>query len=753
MSFERIPSELQALKQWIVWKYEDIGAAKPTKVPYNPHTGEKASVSDPNSWTNFADVCRLCFNYSGIGFVFTSADNYAGIDLDFTTDYEALKHQQVIFEKFDSYSERSPSGKGLHIIVKGKVLSGRRRSSVEIYSEGRFFTFTGDVFHDKPIAERQELLDVLWYEMGKGKIAASVYAGNPNETLSDAEVIQSCLSAVNGDKFRTLIEGQWANSYPSQSEADLAFFNFVAFYTQSRNQIARLFLASALGQRDKAKRHAYIDYNTNKAFDQLLPPVDIDGLQNGLEEAIARARKLPSSLAPIVSDNPYQNPPPGLLGEIAQFIYASSPRPVAEIALAASIALMAGICGRAYQVSGEGLNQYVLLLAQTGVGKEGMASGIGKIINTARTEVPSVRQFIGPAEIASGQALLKYLSKVSPCFVSIMGEFGLRLQQISSDRPTANDLTLRRVIMDLYHKSAAGKMLEPMIYSDKQNNTEDILSPAVTLLGESTPEEFYKAISTSQIASGFLPRFTTIEYNGPRPELNKHHVSIQPSNEMMNKVKTLTAYCLSLGVPGRVSYVHVKYMPDAEAYLDELNRTVDAEINNTNSDIVRHLWNRVHIKVLRLASCVAVGINPYVPTIELEHAIWARKLVEFDTRKLLKRFEDGEVGLDAEESKQVNEVIRVAKEYLLSGFEVVKKYDVEVNLHQARVIPYSYIQRRLMSLSAFRHDRIGATNALKRAISNLIETGKFREIGKNDLMQKYGTSSRCFMLDPSLLKI
>ena len=97
-----------------------------------------------------------------------------------------------------------------------------------------------------------------------------------------------------------------------------------------------------------------------------------------------------------MTTNPYV-PPPGLMGEIAKFIHAAAPRPVPEIALAGAIGLMAGICGRAFNVSGTGLNQYILLLAPTGTGKEAAATGINSLMKSIRSEVPASEKFIGPA--------------------------------------------------------------------------------------------------------------------------------------------------------------------------------------------------------------------------------------------------------------------------------------------------------------------------------------------------------------------
>jgi hypothetical protein len=158
--------------------------------------------------------------------------------------------------------------------------------------------------------------------------------------------------------------------------------------------------------------------------------IDLEGFRIALDTKIA-ANAPPDpdqhSLALIEPDKRVVVPP-GLLGEIAQFIYAAAPRPVPEIALAAAIGLMAGICGRAYNVSNTGLNQYILLLAKTGMGKEGMAAGIDKLIHAVKQQVPPIDEFIGPSHIASGQALVKYVHKKSQCFVSILGEFGHRFK-------------------------------------------------------------------------------------------------------------------------------------------------------------------------------------------------------------------------------------------------------------------------------------------------------------------------------------
>jgi primase-polymerase (primpol)-like protein len=180
---------MRAYPSWVLWRYEDIGAKKPTKVPYSL-SGKLANVNDPTTWATFDDTIKELDNshinpstipYSGIGFVFSDRDPYCFIDLDDATGEPATTERQLkISKEFDSYSEVSPSGKGLHIIIKGSIPQGRRRSSIEIYSSQRYATMTGHVYNSSPIGDYNNLINQLWSQMGAGP-ASFVYTGNEPE--------------------------------------------------------------------------------------------------------------------------------------------------------------------------------------------------------------------------------------------------------------------------------------------------------------------------------------------------------------------------------------------------------------------------------------------------------------------------------------------------------------------------------------------------------------------------------------------
>src|SRR5947207_5014474 len=77
------PTELLERRQWVTWRMEPADG-KPTKIPYAPATGHKASTTDPSTWDTYERAVRAAASrgHAGIGFVFSAEDPYVGIDLD-----------------------------------------------------------------------------------------------------------------------------------------------------------------------------------------------------------------------------------------------------------------------------------------------------------------------------------------------------------------------------------------------------------------------------------------------------------------------------------------------------------------------------------------------------------------------------------------------------------------------------------------------------------------------------------------------
>jgi hypothetical protein len=149
--FDNIPPELAALPNWVMWRLEPKpGKTKGTKVPFQPN-GKHASTTNSATWNTF-ETCRAAYQrggYSGIGFVFdgkAGEDGFCFVGVDFDhciKDGKLVEPARSRIAQLKTYTEISVSGTGVHCIGRGRPGSTVKNEHIEIYSGGRFFTFTG----------------------------------------------------------------------------------------------------------------------------------------------------------------------------------------------------------------------------------------------------------------------------------------------------------------------------------------------------------------------------------------------------------------------------------------------------------------------------------------------------------------------------------------------------------------------------------------------------------------------------------
>lgn len=746
-NYDNIPAEMREYKSWCLWKKVVKPDGSLTKIPFQAN-GEPAKSNDPATWITFEQAVACAPAYDGIGFVLSLNDPYAFIDLDDKHNNnppDVTARQMKILKEFDSYSERSPSRTGCHIIVKGSVPKGCNREKIEIYSNERFMTMTGDTWAIRPIVDRNDLLNQLYFQIVGQSSHENLSADIPEgtETQTDDEIIELAFK-YNSEKFVLLSLGEWQGRYPSQSEADQAYMNIISAYTRSKQQTIRIYSRSKLAETDaKRKSKAYLTRTVNKAFDQKVPDVQFNGY-DAISASVAQRSEPTPHKSLDTGSNPVASTivlPPGLTGEIAQFIYSSAPKPVHEIAIAGALGLMAGICGKAYNISKTGLNHYILCLAPTGTGKEAMASGISKLISAARLQVPVAGEFIGPSAIASSQGLHKWLSKNSQCFVSILGEFGLKLEAMSLAKANANQIQLKDSLLALFNKSGKTDEYGGSAYADQEKNTAVIRAPAFSILGESTPDTFYTVLTEQMIKEGLLPRFSIIEYKGIRVKTNSSPQ--EPSSDLINKLCLLMAHAKTQMATQKV--IDVVMDLEATQISNEIDELCDSKVNASN-DINSELWSRAYIKMLKLSALIAVGINPFQPTVTKESINWAWGIVQHDIAALSSKFEQGLVGKSNSELKQADEMTRIIKEYLNKDFEHASKYGAHSKLHENKIISNTYLNNRLGKLAVFQNDRAGANSALKRCVQLFVDDGKLISMGGPDFMQKFNTTQKCWKI-------
>ena len=751
----QLPADLREVPQWAASTLTvDPTTGKPDKSPRHPFTSVRVSSTDPTGWVEFLEAANTTF--PAVGFITTPDDPFVFIDLDRKEGIsdEELAVQERILGMFDSYTEYSQSGKGLHIILRGKIGGGLRRGAVEVYDQERYMICTGNVFKGGPIRSHPELLAQLVAEMGGIDQGSAEGMGESGPELHpDAEILDRARSQKNGEKFSDLYDRE-PQTFEDWSQRDAALVQMLVFHTRNHDQLMRLFQGSKLyrphGKTGMNPQQYHETYLKRHTFARAL------AAERQRDANIEHGRAL---VAPLVAalTKPAATQvqkasitfPPGLIGEVAQFILHAAPRPIPEVALAGALTFCAGVMGRQFQYGGQGLNVYLVLVAPTGAGKDGASGGISKLMSSCMTTVPSIIEFRGAARIASGQALFKDL-KDKPCHFAINKEFGKTLKLLTNPKASEVHETFKQTVLDLFTQSGRHDVMNGMSYSDREKNVQPIYAPAFTLFGETTPEDYFPIFTQQNVADGFLPRFLTIRYDGDTPYRSKDMIK-QPSADLIQKVSDLVVRVSQLS--HNQEFCEVEATPDAANKLEEISVWA-TDINNRGRKEglpFYQLWNRYELKVQRLSALCAVGRNFVAPIITLEDVQWAERLVREDIEDLLSRVEDGDIGSD--ETQQESLLIKTVQNYLRMPREKRLTYVKGAGGRQADagIMPYDYFRRSFRGRKAFDEDRRGAAAAVKAILLDAVERQVLSVLSR-DQAAVYGASpdTKLYVAGPNM---
>jgi primase-polymerase (primpol)-like protein len=272
---ERVPRELQALPQWLLWRYEERGG-KQTKIPKHP-SGRNAEAPNPDDWFDLDAVvdAYLDGRFDGLGLAFSADRAITGVDFDnciraVNGKRKCMEWAEALVRQFGSYAEISPSGNGLKLWCRGQKPGPRCRTKklpwpeaveagceVEMYDRERFFTVTGRrVWNLTNLADAQPHIDDLYhtlfdqYDQAPVPTASANGQGSPLG-LTDHELLDRMFESQHGADIRALWQGDVGGHGGDHSAADLALVNHLAWWTgYDAGRTDRLFRASGL-MRDK----------------------------------------------------------------------------------------------------------------------------------------------------------------------------------------------------------------------------------------------------------------------------------------------------------------------------------------------------------------------------------------------------------------------------------------------------------------------------------------------------------------------
>lgn len=317
--------------------------------------------------------------------------------------------------------------------------------------------------------------------------------------------------------------------------------------------------------------------------------------------------------------------PPGMLGRIAQNALDMQNYQYKELAIVSAVGLVAGICGRKFNVSGTGLNVYMTLIMPTGTGK----NAIGEFIKRALIESNAngnAMSFLGPMRFTGAKAVRNSL-KHARSRVCVLTEAGLLLQTKAGSQED-----LARVLLSAYSESGRYDGLAEEIYSNKDDSSEYLRAPALTLVSEATPETLLTAFQESgALESGHIPRQTIIRVDRDKPYWNENKVGVL-YDDVLSRIQDLTKICSqyqNVDDPQSWDMVYEDEELAKEAIgLSKYYTDIENEYRGSNT-LKRAMASRMFLKILKLAGIASV-VNHEQAIIRREDWEWAKAMGEYE---------------------------------------------------------------------------------------------------------------------------
>jgi len=251
--YDNIPPTLKLRPNWVVWGIKDA----PPKAPFDPASllagrpsPAKAGVKETWSSYKYAVECVRSGLAKGIGYEFDGNGIY-GVDLDNVIDNTGTLTPQAreVVEKLYSYTEVSPSGKGMHIFVlaPGADVTRHRKKDffLEIYGAGRYFTVTGNICGGaRAIETRTSELQSIHDKFLLPDAAQKVVQLPPPVAVPGADQERFLRTGLERDKvLRALWEGE--RRHGNESADDQALMNKLAYWCNADpDAMIRAFLSS-----------------------------------------------------------------------------------------------------------------------------------------------------------------------------------------------------------------------------------------------------------------------------------------------------------------------------------------------------------------------------------------------------------------------------------------------------------------------------------------------------------------------------
>lgn len=354
---------------------------------------------------------------------------------------------------------------------------------------------------------------------------------------------------------------------------------------------------------------------------------------------------------------------PGLVGDITNWIADSARKPQRAGALLAAVELVGTAAGRKFAgPTLTGTHIYGLFLAPSGAAKDHPLKCIGRVLHAC-----TMGAHFGPSGFMSMSALINRITR-QPLTLTCIDEFGSFLGRINGRKASTHEKAITGVL-----RTAWGSSFDTMAPPEWAGRVgEPIHSPALSIYGVSTHEEFFQNLEGGDVFNGFLNRFlilsTHTRVQEREPTADKMAVPASVVDGMLaiyttgNPLTRATSHNAMADAPMLVVPWADKFAAGAYAALCE-------QIERMEADAV--FFTRTAEMAQRLAVIRAIGCNPAAPRVSLEDMEWGRDVAMWSARETLEMARDYMV--ETQHQGEAQRVMRCCKRQTWTSYRDIAR--------------------------------------------------------------------------------
>lgn len=353
-----------------------------------------------------------------------------------------------------------------------------------------------------------------------------------------------------------------------------------------------------------------------------------------------RGHITPAPAPRVAPPSPFDEPLPGVLEDMVQWSLATAAHPVRLYAVAAALGAASTVCARRFTTSRQNYaTLYILVVGKSGTGKEHVRRSAGRLLRAS-----GAQHLLGANEWTSRSAVWSAVL-AQPQSLAIVDEFGQFLGAASggSDASTMKNGVLT-ALMELFSRVddiAVTPNFSTLTLSDKaakQAARKSIERPAQSVIGLTTPAEWYDSLKANRISSGLLNRWLVLEADVPRGDLADCD-DRDPPPQVIEWVQAMLAPRGNLDVPGRVTEIpaptSLTITPDALTAFRDFKRECNRRADGLEAERLGELPMRAAEQAMRMALIAALAESPSAQLVELRHATWGIAIAGYQLAQLI----------------------------------------------------------------------------------------------------------------------